>query len=114
MCPSPTSLSGSCAPPPLVLVVHVPLPPLVLVAHVPLPPDADVSYKDHEKDQMVALDTLAAHYVQLARKEKQKEKRKLTISLTIVTIIYVHYIPVSNNWLNCCKRTCVFVIRHLI
>ena len=38
--------------------------------------DADVSYKDHEKDQMVALDTLAAHYVQLARKEKQKEKRK--------------------------------------
>ena len=46
------------------------------MAHVPLPPDADVSYKDHEKDQMVALDTLAAHYVQLARKEKQKEKRK--------------------------------------
>lgn len=39
-------------------------------------PDADASYKDHEKDQMVALDTLAAHYVQLARKEKQKEKRK--------------------------------------
>ena len=71
------------------------------MAHVPLPPDADVSYKDDEKDQMAALDTLAAHYVQLARKEKQKEKRKLTISLTIVDIIYVHYVH-------------VFVIRHLI
>ena len=31
---------------------------------------------DHEKDQMVALDTLAAYYVQQARKEKDKELRK--------------------------------------
>ena len=74
------------------------------MAHVPLPPDADVSYKDDEKDQMAALDTLAAHYVQLARKEKQKEKRKLTISLTIVDIIYVHYVHVFDvcTWLCVC------------
>ena len=38
--------------------------------------DADISYPDHEKDQMTALDTLATYYVQLARKEKNKESRK--------------------------------------
>ena len=38
--------------------------------------DADISYSDHEKDQMAALDTLATYYVQLARKEKNKEHRK--------------------------------------
>ena len=39
-------------------------------------PDADMSYPDHEKDQMTSLDTLATYYVQLARKEKSKETRK--------------------------------------
>lgn len=38
--------------------------------------EADIGYPDHEKDQMVALDTLAAHYVQQARKEKSKDLRK--------------------------------------
>ena len=38
--------------------------------------DADISYPDHEKDQMAAFDTLAAYYVQQARKEKDKELRK--------------------------------------
>ena len=38
--------------------------------------DADMSYPDHEKDQMAALDTLATYYVQLARREKNKETRK--------------------------------------
>jgi RNA polymerase-associated protein CTR9 len=37
--------------------------------------DADISYNDHEKDQMAALDTLAAYYVQRARHEKTKELR---------------------------------------
>ncbi len=38
--------------------------------------DADISYTEHEKDQMIALDTLAAHYVTLARSEKNKELKK--------------------------------------
>ena len=38
--------------------------------------DADIHYQDHEKDQMAAFDTLAAYYVQQARKEKEKELRK--------------------------------------
>lgn len=33
---------------------------------------ADVTYKDHDKDQMRAYDSLAAHYVQEANKEKNK------------------------------------------
>ena len=47
----------------------------ISICHVPLI-DADISYPDHEKDQMTALDTLATYYVQLARKEKNKETRK--------------------------------------
>ena len=38
--------------------------------------DADISYPDHEKDQMSALDTLAAYYVQQARKEKERDLKK--------------------------------------
>lgn len=38
--------------------------------------DSDMSYPDSEKDQMMALDTLAAYYVQQARQEKRREKRK--------------------------------------
>ncbi|EDO34243.1 predicted protein, partial [Nematostella vectensis] len=38
--------------------------------------DANRKYGDSEKDQMVCLDTLAAFYVQQARKEKNKEKKK--------------------------------------
>ena len=35
-----------------------------------------MSYSDSEKDQMMALDTLAAYHVQQARSEKNREKRK--------------------------------------
>lgn len=38
--------------------------------------DADISYPEHEKDQMSALDTLAAYYVQQARKEKERDLKK--------------------------------------
>ena len=38
--------------------------------------DADVAYDGHEGDQMIALDTLAAYYVQLSRQEKNKEAKK--------------------------------------
>ena len=37
---------------------------------------ADTSYRDFEKDQMTALDSLAAYHVQVARNEKSKEQRK--------------------------------------
>lgn len=38
--------------------------------------EADSIYKDSEKDQMRALDTLAAFYVQKANKEKEKSAKK--------------------------------------
>jgi len=38
--------------------------------------DANRSYRDNEKGQMVCLDTLAAFYVQQARKERNKETKK--------------------------------------
>ena len=38
--------------------------------------DAATDYREQEKDKMLALDTLAAHYVSLGRKEKNKEARK--------------------------------------
>ncbi|XP_076802913.1 RNA polymerase-associated protein CTR9 homolog isoform X1 [Clavelina lepadiformis] len=36
---------------------------------------ANLDYKNHEKDQMTCLDTLAAYYVQQARSEKNKDRR---------------------------------------
>ncbi|XP_078483653.1 RNA polymerase-associated protein CTR9 homolog isoform X2 [Ciona intestinalis] len=36
---------------------------------------ANLDYPNHEKDQMTCLDTLAAYYVQQARKEKNKDRR---------------------------------------
>uniref|UniRef100_A0A0L8GE16 RNA polymerase-associated protein CTR9 homolog n=1 Tax=Octopus bimaculoides TaxID=37653 RepID=A0A0L8GE16_OCTBM len=38
--------------------------------------DASYDYPNYEKDQMRALDTLAAYYVQQAHKEKNKEKKR--------------------------------------
>jgi RNA polymerase-associated protein CTR9 len=38
--------------------------------------DANLNYKDSEKDQMKALDTLAAYYVQQANQEKDKVKKR--------------------------------------
>ena len=37
--------------------------------------DACLSYPEFERDQMRSLDTLAAHYVQLANKIRQANKR---------------------------------------
>lgn len=38
--------------------------------------DAGLDYTNFEKDQMRALDTLAAYYVQKAHKEKNKDKKR--------------------------------------
>lgn len=38
--------------------------------------EANLNYKDSEKDQMKALDTLAAYYVQQANQEKNKDKKR--------------------------------------
>ncbi|KAL0276258.1 UNVERIFIED_CONTAM: hypothetical protein PYX00_003864 [Menopon gallinae] len=38
--------------------------------------DANIDYRDFEKDQMRALDMLAAYYVQQANKEKNKDKKR--------------------------------------
>ena len=38
--------------------------------------DANISYDDHDRDQMMALDSLAAYYVGKAKKERDKEAKK--------------------------------------
>ena len=38
--------------------------------------DFDKSLLENEREQMTSLDTLAAYYVQCARKEKVKDKKK--------------------------------------
>jgi len=38
--------------------------------------NASLLYKDSNKDQMTALDMLAAYYVQTANKEKNKDKQR--------------------------------------
>uniref|UniRef100_A0A4W3H0L9 RNA polymerase-associated protein CTR9 homolog n=1 Tax=Callorhinchus milii TaxID=7868 RepID=A0A4W3H0L9_CALMI len=48
--------------------------------------DGNLDYRDHEKDQMTCLDTLAAYYVQQARKEKNKDAKKELI--TQATLLY--------------------------
>lgn len=48
--------------------------------------DGNLDYRDHEKDQMTCLDTLAAYYVQQARKEKNKDVKKELI--TQATLLY--------------------------
>ncbi|KAJ7401575.1 RNA polymerase-associated protein CTR9 like protein [Pitangus sulphuratus] len=48
--------------------------------------DGNLDYRDHEKDQMTCLDTLAAYYVQQARKEKNKDSKKELI--TQATLLY--------------------------
>lgn len=47
--------------------------------------DAGLDYPNSEKDQMKALDTLAAYYVQKAHKEKNKDrKRELFTQATLL------------------------------
>ncbi|XP_036312946.2 RNA polymerase-associated protein CTR9 homolog [Pipistrellus kuhlii] len=46
--------------------------------------DGTLDYRDHEKDQMTCLDTLAAYYVQQARKEKNKDNKKDLIAQAIL------------------------------
>ncbi|KAJ8982269.1 hypothetical protein NQ317_007241 [Molorchus minor] len=64
--------------------------------------DANIDYRDYEKDQMRALDMLAAYYVQEANQEKSKDKKRIfsqkppyyilrqtRLSCTIRTIFWV-------------------------
>jgi RNA polymerase-associated protein CTR9 len=47
--------------------------------------EASLEYPNYEKDQMTAFDSLAAHYVQLAHREKNKErKRELFTQATLL------------------------------
>lgn len=50
---------------------------------------------------MVALDTLAAHYVQLARKEKQKEKRKELFAQVCTNVVVLHVPLHLSIWWSC-------------
>jgi len=47
---------------------------------------ADIGYDGYDKDQMKAYDTLAAHYVQEANKEKNKDKKRELF--TKATLLY--------------------------
>lgn len=48
--------------------------------------DANLEYANCERDQMRSLDTLAAHYVQQAHKEKNKDKKRELF--TKATLLY--------------------------
>lgn len=48
--------------------------------------DANLGYSNFERDQMRALDTLAAYYVQQAHKEKNKDKKRELF--TQATLLY--------------------------
>lgn len=50
--------------------------------------DADISYSEHEKDQMAALDTLAAYYIQKARHEKNKDIKKENFSKVSINSVF--------------------------
>ena len=54
--------------------------------------DFDKLSTDNEKDQMTSLDTLAAYYVQCARKEKVKEKKKMYFT-EVWSVGGLSYIP---------------------
>ena len=38
--------------------------------------EGNINYTNSDRDRMICLDTLAAYYVQEAKKEKNKEKKK--------------------------------------
>ena len=48
--------------------------------------DANLTYSNFEKDQMKALDMLAAYYVQQAHREKDKERKREMF--TMATLLY--------------------------
>lgn len=48
--------------------------------------DANIDYRDYEKDQMRALDMLAAYYVKEANREKNKDKKRELF--TKATLLY--------------------------
>lgn len=66
--------------------------------------DANVDYRDYEKDQMRALDMLAAYYVQEANREKSKDRKRELF--TKATLLYttadkiIMYDQVSCNLYN--------------
>lgn len=51
--------------------------------------DANRNYRDSEKGQMVCLDTLAAFYVQQARKERNKETKKELFTKVQETVFFL-------------------------
>lgn len=69
--------------------------------------DANIDYRDFERDQMRALDMLAAYYVQEANKEKSKDKKKelftkATLLYTMADkIIMYDQVMSRNGWLWC-------------
>lgn len=64
--------------------------------------DADMSYTDNEKDQMMALDTLAAYHVQQARREKNKERKKDHFA----QVNYYSTIVLQIQFLHTCVHIC--------
>ncbi|XP_033095970.1 RNA polymerase-associated protein CTR9 homolog [Anneissia japonica] len=71
--------------------------------------DANCNYSGGDKDQMTALDTLAAYYVQQARKEKNKERKKdLFTQATLLYTMADKIIMYDQNHL--LGRACFFLL----
>ena len=68
--------------------------------------DADISYPGCDRDQMAALDTLAAYYVQQARTEKNKELRKeyfAQVGSTLTPLVSL-FLSAPQAYSCCCYR----------
>ncbi|XP_071509624.1 RNA polymerase-associated protein CTR9 homolog [Diadema antillarum] len=71
--------------------------------------DANLDYIGNEKDQMTALDTLAAYYVQQARKEKNKDSKKdLFTQATLLYTMADRIVMYDQNHL--LGRACFFLL----
>ena len=71
--------------------------------------EASLDYANYEKDQMTAFDSLAAHYVQLAHREKNKDRKRELF--TQATLLYttadkiIMYDQVMYGWpINAAQR----------
>lgn len=77
--------------------------------------DANIDYRDYEKDQMRALDMLAAYYVQEANKEKNKDKKRDLF--TKATLLYTTADKIIMYDQVCVKRVSpqrtIFIIKNL-
>lgn len=74
--------------------------------------DANYSYGDYEKDQMKALDTLAAYYVQRAHAEKNKDRKRELF--TQATLLYTTADKIIMYDQVCDKSFCKLLVVRIV